>query len=434
MLFCFVSRKKSKPSPDVILISSKRRLSGWSFKLKSKEKGKESIEMSDDESPNDSRLREKHAVLLRVAGFPRPHSDPCLSRQCGSELVNELIASSTLSDGFSESRSFEENDVRESKNEYCKENVKRNEDSADTNNIENYNALNGSANLIDLHKDLADVAGNISTNADFTIENENESSSGVESSTEPRGESWNLEQEGSVAPLIENSKETTNSENESCLLSSKYDLVMLNDMQHVKEDPDNLLSLEDELNAAFMGAPLDTIQVNQPGLSIDDEFDFTQSIEAVVETRLEEQKNVHFCKGDSEGPADVGIYQDSSTIGFDFQTGNIAVKYDQATGQITGEQSQCTDQSEEAGSVQTQLAESRSSRLRLFSQARGRNIIPELRTKLQSISFPSRSRSQRQTQKRQNNRDEGTGNGNGSSPHTGQKNRRRQCQTRIIEL
>lgn len=70
------NRKKSKPPPDVIQISSKSRLSGWS-KPKTKAKSQHDLDSSDRDTGKQLKSFLKH----RLGGIPRPYSDPCLNQQ-----------------------------------------------------------------------------------------------------------------------------------------------------------------------------------------------------------------------------------------------------------------------------------------------------------------------------------------------------------------
>lgn len=70
------NRKKSKPPPDVIQISSKSRLSGWS-KPKAKAKSQHDLDSSDRDKGKQFKSYLKH----RLGGIPRPYSDPCLNQQ-----------------------------------------------------------------------------------------------------------------------------------------------------------------------------------------------------------------------------------------------------------------------------------------------------------------------------------------------------------------
>ena len=390
------------------------------------------MEMNDEESLIANRLREKHAVLLRVAGFPRPHSEPCLSRQCGSELENEAQPGSTsapISPALSEecSESGDTDDIAE-QDLQTETKCEAQGDSAKDAEFpdikcagEGDDVLMGSENT-ELNRGVAEIPLNSTTGADFLIEGTG-------------GAPSNFPEQGENVKVL------------------KYNvLVDEDDMFHLSENPDapptasepinHSLSIEDQLNAEFMGAPLDTLRFNEPISTVEDDFDFSQSIEAIVETRHQEQKKISSVQppvgvpeGACESSSEAG--NDLDELGVDFNSeGVVAIRVNHTTNELTSgdARSEPSSPDKQSGALQNQVTGSRSPKLRLFSQTRGRNIIPELRNKLQSISFPSRSRSQRQTQKRQISKEEGTGDGGGNHVLTEQKNRRRQCQTRIIEL
>ncbi|XP_032240678.2 phosphatidylinositide phosphatase SAC2 [Nematostella vectensis] len=89
-----LDRKRSKPLPDVIQISSKSRLSGWS-KPNAKVKSKHELAAHEENSTFQTRLRDKTPpktlqsfLEARVGDMPRPYSDSCLLRSVVDEDFN----------------------------------------------------------------------------------------------------------------------------------------------------------------------------------------------------------------------------------------------------------------------------------------------------------------------------------------------------------
>ncbi|XP_031551215.1 phosphatidylinositide phosphatase SAC2-like [Actinia tenebrosa] len=101
-----LDKKKSKPPPDVIQISSKSRLSGWS-KPKPKAKTQQDLDSSDRDTGKQFKSYLKHPL----GGIPRTYSDPCLNNQ---DVLNNYQAqrkrSGTSSAPLSSASSSSESD------------------------------------------------------------------------------------------------------------------------------------------------------------------------------------------------------------------------------------------------------------------------------------------------------------------------------------
>lgn len=421
-----LNRKKSKPPPCLIQISSKSCLSSWS-KPTARPKSKSATEGYTD----DSSLASGHRS--RLGSLSKSFSDSCLAKRDLDDMDEFKVSSSSAPQSCSGSSESDDED----------------DDSGETDDMDHYdpsvsNATQGSGMGVKMvvngvtENEAEIVPGSRTKSAE--AENENvelgptqdelhseRSSDEGETSTEcqfavgDEAEGQVDEQEmGFLGEEGVSSRETT-SEDFDCNKQQLKEAIELNAMG--KEEINYSKYEENQIEQGEITSDHITVEKAQK-ISLEEHGDNSKLTDAEHDAQSLPQQGKGEIKSKNDASFEGSI--EDHQISFHGTTASMRVSHSSVElGTMASSGSVNNGDSPERKRFGARFPGNRGLKIFATAQARGRTLIPELRSKLSSFSQQVRSRSPRLSPRRPSTHNE---------PKSELKQLRRKCRTKIIEL